>query len=37
MNNVQTLKANFQAMIAKNMVGLKLADVTIERTKRMVS
>lgn len=36
MNNVQTLKANFQAMIAKNMVGLKLADVTTERTKRMM-
>lgn len=37
MNNVQTLKANFQAMIAKNMVGLKLADITTERTKRMMS
>lgn len=36
MNNIQTLKATFQAMIAKNMVGLKLADVTTERTKRMM-
>lgn len=37
MNNVQTLKAKFQAVIAKNMVGLKLADVTVDRTKRMMA
>lgn len=36
MNNVQTLKANFQAVIANNMIGLKLADITVERTKRMM-
>ena len=36
MNNVQTLKANFQSVIAQNMIGLKLADVTTERTKRMM-
>ena len=37
MNNVQTLKAKFQAVIAKNMVGLKLADITVDRTKRMMA
>lgn len=36
MNNIQTLKAKFQNVIATNMVGLKLADVTITRTKRMM-
>lgn len=36
MNNIQTLKAKFQNVIVTNMTGLKLADVTIERTKRMM-
>lgn len=36
MNNVQTLKEKFQAVVAKNMIGLKLADVTIMRAKRMM-
>lgn len=36
MNNVQTLKSKFQAVIANNMIGLKLADITVERTKRMM-
>lgn len=36
MNNVKTLKEKFQAVVAKNMIGLKLADVTIMRAKRMM-
>lgn len=37
MNNVQTLKAKFQNVITNNMTGLKLADVTADRTKRMMA
>lgn len=37
MQNVQALKEKFQAVVAGNMIGLKLAAVTTERTKRLMA
>lgn len=37
MQNVQTLKEKFQAVVGEGMAGLKLAEITTERTKRMMA
>lgn len=36
MQNVQALKEKFQAVVAASLVGLKLAEITVARTKRMM-
>lgn len=36
MKNVQSLKEKLQAVCAESMTGLKLAEITVARTKRMM-